>query len=108
MTEFLEKQVGRFVILKLRHRKLGLAIIAAIMTVAMTASVTTAGFPQFPLGPASNRTASGSKEQMIVGLIVKPRAHAADKITNALRAFDASDLSKKANVPLTVLRPMSG
>jgi hypothetical protein len=45
---------------------------------------------------------------MVSSLIVKPRAAAGASIASALRAFDASSLSKSANVPLTVLRRMSG
>ncbi len=39
---------------------------------------------------------------------MKPRAKADAKLAGALRAFDASGLSKSANVPMTVFRPMSG
>jgi serine protease len=45
---------------------------------------------------------------MVSRLIVKPRAQAGAKLANALQSFDASGLSKTANVPLTVIRPMSG
>ena len=45
---------------------------------------------------------------MVSQLIVKPRAQADAKLASALQAFDASGLSKTANVPMTVFRPMSG
>jgi serine protease len=45
---------------------------------------------------------------MVSSLIVKPHAVAGAQVSNALRAFDARDLSRSALVPLTVLRPMSG
>ena len=43
----------------------------------------------------------------MTGLIVKHRAQASAQIAQ-LQAFDASGLSKSANVPLSVLRQMSG
>ncbi|MDE3051624.1 MAG: S8 family serine peptidase, partial [Nitrospirota bacterium] len=96
--------------LKLAHRTLGLGMttIAFIMAIAMVASVTTAGSSKLPLGSAFSTAASGSEEKMVSSLIVKPRAGAGAQIASALHAFDASGLSKTANVPLTVLRQMSG
>jgi serine protease len=45
---------------------------------------------------------------MVSRLIIKPRVQAGGKLTRALDAHDASSLSQTANVPLTVVRPMSG
>ena len=47
-------------------------------------------------------------EEIVSRLIVKPRARANNGLAGALRAFDAGGLSKTANVPMTVFRPMSG
>jgi serine protease len=91
------------------HRTLGLgmATVVFILAIAVTASVTTAGPPKLPMESAFNRAAS-APEEMVSNLIVKPRAGAGTSIASALRAFDASSLSKSANVPLSVLRRISG
>lgn len=92
--------------LKLTHRTLGLGVAttAFIMAIAMAVSVTAARSSNLPLGSP----ASGPEENMVSSLIVKPRAGAGAQIASALHALDASGLSKTANVPLTVLRHMSG
>ena len=50
----------------------------------------------------------GTQEEMVSQLIVKSKHRVGDHLQNALRARDASGLSKTANVPMSVLRPMSG
>jgi hypothetical protein len=45
---------------------------------------------------------------MVSQLIVKPRAPAGAGLSKALQAFDAGGLSKNANVPMRVIRAMSG
>lgn len=86
---------------------LGMATMAFILAIAVTASVTAAGPSKLPLGSAVNIEAR-APEEMVFTLIVKPRAGAGTSIGNALRAFDASSLSKSAHVPLSVLRRISG
>lgn len=95
-----------FMFLKLTHRTLGLGVAttAFIMAIAMAVSVTAARSSKLPLGSP----ASGPEENMVSSLIVKPRAGAGAQIASALHALDAGGLSKTADVPLTVLRPMSG
>ncbi|HSL04298.1 MAG TPA: S8 family serine peptidase, partial [Nitrospiraceae bacterium] len=95
--------------LKLPHRTLGLgmAAMAFILAIAVTASVTTAGSSNLPLESAVSLASSGSDEEMVSSLIVKPHAEAGAQLSNALHAFDARGLSKSAHVPLTVVRPMS-
>ena len=92
------------------HRTLGLgmASMAFILAIAVTASVTTAGSSEMPWGSALNMAASAPEEKTVSSLIVKPRAEAGAKMASALQAFDARGLSKSALVPLTVVRPMSG
>ena len=87
--------------LQLMHRTwaLSVAMMAFIVALAMAASV---------MGARPSKLPSGSEEKTVSSLIVKPRAGAGDQIASALHAFDASGLSKTANVPLSVLRKMSG
>ena len=90
--------------LKQLHRTLGLgmATMAFILAIAVTAS---AGPPKLPMESSLNRAAS-APEEMVSSLIVKPRAGTGTSMASALRAFDASSLSKSASVPLSVLRRM--
>src|SRR3989338_11428453 len=53
------------------------------------------------------QSASVANEEMVSRLIVKPRALAGAKLADSLQAFDASGLSRTANMPMTVFRPMS-
>lgn len=56
---------------------------------------------------AMMQSASAANEEMVSRLIVKPRALAGAKLADSLQAFDASGLSRTANMPMTVFRPMS-
>ncbi|HJT18816.1 MAG TPA: S8 family serine peptidase, partial [Nitrospira sp.] len=89
-------------------RCLGLTIMTMITVVAVAAPLTTAGSSKLPLKSNLSAPIPESKEEMVTSLIVKPRRGAGAPIASALQAFDASGLSKSANVPLTVLRRMSG
>ncbi|MDO8293174.1 MAG: S8 family serine peptidase [Gallionella sp.] len=53
------------------------------------------------------QSASAANEEMVSRLIVKPRALAGAKLAGSLQAFDASGLSRTANMPMTVFRPTS-
>lgn len=83
--------------------------VTTVFTTATMSSVfaNNAGSSKSPIGGALNSTAS-APEEMVSGLIVKPHAEAGARLSSALHAFDARDLSKSALVPLTVVRPMSG
>ena len=81
---------------KLRRALLGCAATAAVIfAIAMTAQ----GMSP-PVRPRA--------EKSVTRLIVKPRAGVNGPLARALRAFDAGGLSKSANVPMKVFRPMSG
>jgi serine protease len=80
------------------------ALMVAIATAASAGSTGPLKTSARPMAPS----ASSPKEEMVSRLIVKPRAQADAKLAIALQSFDASGLSKTANVPLTVFRPMSG
>jgi serine protease len=83
------------------------ATAALILAIAAAAPAGPAG-PFLTSARAISPSASSPEEEMVSGLIVKPRAGADAKSVWALQAFDASELSETANVPLTVFRPMSG
>jgi serine protease len=53
-------------------------------------------------------SASSTKEEIVSRLIVKRRVRPDAKSAGAAQAFDAADLSKSANVPMTLFRAMSG
>ncbi len=90
-----------------------LAVVAStalIVVLVSSASASKAGPSKFPLSSALNAAADvpNEQEEMVSSLIVKPKAEAGAKLASALQAANASGLSTAANVPLTVLRPMSG
>lgn len=64
--------------------------------------------PALPSMLLSGSAASAPPEEMVSRLIVKPRYRLGDKLNSALQVRDARGLAKIANVPMTVLRPMSG
>jgi serine protease len=49
-----------------------------------------------------------AQEEMVSQLMVKPRKLVGDQLKTALRARDATRLTNIANVPMSVIRPMSG
>src|SRR5689334_17001780 len=81
--------------------------ITAIQSTLAVTGITSAGSSTSPSRSASSPPPGGSEEKTVTGLIVKHRAQASAQIAQ-LQAFDASGLSKSANVPLSVLRQMSG
>src|SRR5665647_1237159 len=92
----------------IRHALPGIAATTALMiAIAIAAPAGSAG-PLKISSQAMLPSPSSPVEEMVSGLIVKPRAQANAKLAGALHAFDASGLSKTANVPMTVFRPMSG
>lgn len=94
-----------------RRTLLGIAATAALVTaVATAAPANPAGSSKLPAGSALRiaNAASAPAEEMVSRLIIKSRVQAGGKLARALDAHDASSLSQTANVPLTVVRPMSG
>ncbi len=57
---------------------------------------------------ALNVAASIALEEMVSQLMVKPRHQVGEKLKTALRAHDASALVKTSNIPMSVVREMSG
>jgi serine protease len=80
------------------------ALIIAIATVAPAGSTGPFKTSTQAMLPSGGST----EEEKVSQLIVKPRARADARLASALQAFDASGLSKTANVSMTVFRPMSG
>lgn len=99
-------------ILKILGRTVLALTAATALSTALVSSAfaSKAGPPKLPLVSALSTAASASneEEEMVSSLIVKPRAQGDAKLASAMQTFDASGLSKTANVPLAVLRPMSG
>jgi serine protease len=89
------------------------AVLALTVTTVFTTAIVSSGFastaapPKLSMGSALNMAASAPEER-VSSLIVKPHAEAGAPLSSALHAFDARGLSKSAQVPLTVGRPMSG
>ena len=83
------------------------ATVALIIAIATAASAGSTG-PLKTSAQATLPSVSSPKEEIVSRLIVKPRARVGAGLAGALRAFDASGLSKTANVTMTVFRPMSG
>jgi serine protease len=92
----------------IRHTLLGITATAAMMIAIATAAPAGSTGPFKTSGQAMLPSGGSPEEEMVSQLIVKPRAQADAKLARALHAFDASGLSKTANVPMTVFRPMSG
>lgn len=92
----------------IRHTLPGITATAALILAIATAAPAGSTGPFMTSARALSPSASSPKEEMVSGLIVKPRAHANARSSGVLQALDASGLSKTANVPLTVFRPMSG
>jgi len=82
-----------------------------LLGITATASLGTAIATAAPAGLKASaqamQSASVANEEMVSRLIVKPRALAGAKLAGSLQAFDASGLSRTANMPMTVFRPMS-
>lgn len=83
-----------------------------LLGITATAALGTAIATAAPAGlkasaQAMMQSASAANEEMVSRLIVKPRALAGAKLADSLQAFDASGLSRTANMPMTVFRPMS-
>lgn len=90
--------------IKIIHRiLLGITVTATLGTAIATAAP--AGLKTS--AQAMMQSASAANEEMVSRLIVKPRALAGAKLADSLQAFDASGLSRTANMPMTVFRPMS-
>jgi serine protease len=92
----------------IRHTLPGITATAALIIAIATAAPAGSKGPFKTSAQAMLPSVSSPEEEMVSQLIVKPRAHADAKLASALQAFDASGLSKTANVPMKVLRPMSG
>lgn len=92
----------------IRRTLLGITATAALMIATAAAASAGSTGPLKTSAQPMLPSASSPKEEIVSRLIVKPRAQADAKLVGALRAFDASGLSKTANVPMTVFRPMSG
>jgi len=92
----------------IRHTLLGIAATAALMIAIATAAPAGSTGPFKTSAQAMLPSVSSPEEEMVSQLIVKPRARADAQLASALQAFDAGGLSKTANVPMTVFRPMSG
>jgi serine protease len=88
-------------------------LLSITLTSALIIAVATAA-PAGPTGPfkvsaqAMLSSVSSPEEELVSRLIVKPRARADSNLVSTLQAYDARGLSKTANVPMTVFRPMSG
>jgi len=80
------------------------ALIIAIATAASAGSTDLVKTSTQPMTPS----VSSPKEEIVSRMIVKRRARADAKSAGAPQAFDAADLSKSANVPMTLIRAMSG
>src|SRR3989338_2093923 len=82
-----------------------------LLGITATASLGTAIATAAPAGLKASaqamQSASVANEEMVSRLIVKPRALAGAKLAGSLQAFDASGLSRTANMPMTVFPPMS-
>lgn len=82
-----------------------------LLCITATATLGTAIATAAPAGLKASaqamQSASAANEEMVSRLIVKPRALAGAKLADSLQAFDASGLSRTANMPITVFRPMS-
>ena len=92
----------------IRHTLLGIAATAALMIAIATAAPAGSTGPFKTSAQAMLPSVSPPEEEMVSQLIVKPRARADAQLASALQAFDAGGISKTANVPMTVFRPMSG
>ena len=92
----------------IRHPLVGITATAALIISIATATPAGSAGPLKTSAPAMLSSGGFPEEEMVSQLIVKPRAQVDAKLLSALQAFDASGLSKTANVPMTVFRPMSG
>jgi len=101
MGEILKKKM-------MRHTLLGITATAAMIIAIATAAPAGSTGPFKTSAQAMLSSGGSPEEEMVSQLIVKPRAQADAKLASALQAFDATGLSKTANVPMTVFRPMSG
>ena len=96
----------------LSHRtlRLGMApmlvFVAALVTTLCDLEVWAA---KWPVGSAGGgMTSIPDEEELVSSLLMKPRPQAGSRLAGALQAVDAGELSKQAQVPLTVMRQMSG
>lgn len=76
-------------------------------TAALGTAIATAAPAGLKTSAQAMQSASVANEEMVSRLIVKPRALAGAKLTGSLQAFDASGLSRTANMPMTIFRPTS-
>lgn len=83
------------------------ATVALIVAIASAAPAGSTG-PFKTSARAMMSSGGPAAEEIVSRLIVKPRTRAHANLASALQAFDASGISKTANVPMTVFRPMSG
>lgn len=96
----------------LTHRTWGWGIgcgVAGFVALGTTAAVTGVGAAKWPVQSAVGSVVSAlDEEEFVSNLLVKPRAQGGGRMASALQSFDAGELSKHANVPLAVVRQMSG
>jgi len=87
----------------------GVSIAILVPALALAALADPNQFPGQPTRFSALAVVGGApQEEMVSRLIVKPRYRVGDQLNNALRTRDASGLSKASNVPMSVVRPMSG
>jgi serine protease len=89
--------------IKIIHR----ILLGITATATLGTAIATAAPAGLKASAQAMQSASAASEEMVSRLIVKPRALAGAKLADSLQAFDASGLSRTANMPMTVFRPMS-
>lgn len=89
--------------IKIIHR----ILLGITATATLGTAIATAAPAGLKASAQAMQSASAANEEMVSRLIVKPRALAGAKLADSLQAFDASGLSRTANMPMTVFRPMS-
>jgi serine protease len=87
----------------------GVSIAIFVPALALAALADPSQFAQQPTRFSALAVVGGApQEEMVSRLIVKPRYRVGDPLNNDLLAHNASGLAKISNVPLSVVRPMSG
>ena len=103
---------GMPVLFNLTHRTLSLGMapmIVFMVALAPTTFVTGVGAAKWPVRSTGGAVANAlDEEEVVSSLLVKPRTQAGGRLASALQSFDAGELSKHAQVSLTVVRQMSG
>lgn len=89
--------------IKIIHR----ILLGITATATLGTAIATAAPAGLKASAQAMQSASAANEEMVSRLIVKPRALAGAKLAGSLQAFDASGLSRTANMPMTVFRPTS-